>query len=86
MICRFINPSTIQFKKIKNSIAAGHGGKEQITSWATALPQRRHADARCWAPDTAGHGITDVTPWPVALGLRTHYWRLLPPRATALCP
>jgi hypothetical protein len=44
MICRFINPSTIQIF-LKNPNTAAHGGKEKIPQWAKALAQR-HADAR----------------------------------------
>jgi hypothetical protein len=45
MVRRFINPSTIQFKKNKKMpTAAAHVGKEQIPPRATALPQC-HADA-----------------------------------------
>jgi hypothetical protein len=45
MVCHFINPSTIQIKKIKKiPTVAAHDGKEQIPPWAMALAQR-HADA-----------------------------------------
>jgi hypothetical protein len=79
MVCRFINPSTIQIKKIP--IAAAHDGKEQILSWATMLAQR-HADGWRYAPNAVAHDVRDVTSWPTALRVWAHSWWLLPPWAT----
>jgi hypothetical protein len=42
-------------------------------------------NAAAWreAPNAVAQGVKDLTPWPIALGLRTLHWRLLPSWATA---
>jgi hypothetical protein len=32
------------------------------------------------------HGVRDLTPWPIAVRLRAHYWRFLPPWAARYVP